>query len=281
MQHLKLSGESEDEAVSPVVGVMLMVVVVIIIAAVVSGFAGGLVGDTSQKAPTLTMDVKVINMGSWTGSGFFATVTSVSKPIPTSDLKIVTSWMAADGTSGGSLVLPKIVNTKYVLTVYPLTPPITGTNSGWISPWGGGPGLDGSITRGGGGSGSLADTNPWKFTKVDQQFGYYELVPGTTLMARPCGVTGTTSSSPHIEGTTGASDGTIGYGISTPYTYTEGTSTFTYTYPAGSSYTPDAMRAMLGSGWEKLREGDTVNIKVIHIPSGKVIFNKDVPVTEG
>lgn len=39
-----------DDAVSPVVGVMLMLVVTIIIAAVVSGFAGGLVGST-QKAP--------------------------------------------------------------------------------------------------------------------------------------------------------------------------------------------------------------------------------------
>ncbi|MFA5397057.1 MAG: type IV pilin N-terminal domain-containing protein [Methanogenium sp.] len=38
------------DAVSPVVGVMLMLVVTIIIAAVVSAFAGGLSGDT-QKAP--------------------------------------------------------------------------------------------------------------------------------------------------------------------------------------------------------------------------------------
>jgi FlaG/FlaF family flagellin (archaellin) len=40
----------KDEAVSPVVGVMLMLVVTIIIAAVVSGFAGGLAGE-NQKAP--------------------------------------------------------------------------------------------------------------------------------------------------------------------------------------------------------------------------------------
>ena len=31
------------------------------------------------------MDVKIINMGSWAGSGFFATVTQVSKPISTKD----------------------------------------------------------------------------------------------------------------------------------------------------------------------------------------------------
>lgn len=40
----------KDEAVSPVVGVMLMLVVTIIIAAVVSGFAGGLAGGTSKSA---------------------------------------------------------------------------------------------------------------------------------------------------------------------------------------------------------------------------------------
>jgi len=40
----------KDEAVSPVVGVMLMLVVTIIIAAVVSGFAGGLAGSTSKSA---------------------------------------------------------------------------------------------------------------------------------------------------------------------------------------------------------------------------------------
>jgi FlaG/FlaF family flagellin (archaellin) len=43
-----------EDAVSPVVGVMLMLVVVIIIAAVVSGFAGSLVG-TDTKPPQATI----------------------------------------------------------------------------------------------------------------------------------------------------------------------------------------------------------------------------------
>ncbi|WOX55512.1 type IV pilin N-terminal domain-containing protein [Methanoculleus palmolei] len=46
MKHLL----TKDEAVSPVIGVMLMLVVTIIIAAVVSAFAGGMTGDV-QKAP--------------------------------------------------------------------------------------------------------------------------------------------------------------------------------------------------------------------------------------
>ena len=49
----------KDDAVSPVVGVMLMLVVVIIIAAIVSGFAGSLVG-TSTKPPQANVQGKYI-----------------------------------------------------------------------------------------------------------------------------------------------------------------------------------------------------------------------------
>ncbi len=51
--------EKKDEAVSPVVGVMLMLVVTIIIAAVVSGFAGGLAGD-NQKVPQASVTAKEV-----------------------------------------------------------------------------------------------------------------------------------------------------------------------------------------------------------------------------
>ena len=45
-----ITRNKNDDAVSPVIGVMLMLVVTIIIAAVVSGFAGGLAGETSKPA---------------------------------------------------------------------------------------------------------------------------------------------------------------------------------------------------------------------------------------
>lgn len=48
-----------NEAVSPVVGVMLMLVVTIIIAAVVSAFTGGLAGGTS-KAPQASLTVEPV-----------------------------------------------------------------------------------------------------------------------------------------------------------------------------------------------------------------------------
>jgi archaeal type IV pilus assembly protein PilA len=51
-----------SDAVSPVVGVMLMLVVTIIIAAVVSAFAGGL-GGGQQKTPQATIAAKVVIQG--------------------------------------------------------------------------------------------------------------------------------------------------------------------------------------------------------------------------
>jgi len=51
--------QDRDSAVSPVVGVMLMLVVTIIIAAVVSGFAGGLVGE-NKKAPQASIKVSPV-----------------------------------------------------------------------------------------------------------------------------------------------------------------------------------------------------------------------------
>lgn len=48
-----------EQAVSPVVGVMLMLVVTIIIAAVVSGFAGGLAGD-QQKTPQVSLKAEPV-----------------------------------------------------------------------------------------------------------------------------------------------------------------------------------------------------------------------------
>ena len=49
-----------DNAVSPVVGVMLMVVVVIIIATAVNAFAGGLVSKNMQS-PQLSLDAHIVN----------------------------------------------------------------------------------------------------------------------------------------------------------------------------------------------------------------------------
>jgi len=48
----------KEDAVSPVIGVMLMLVVTLVIAAAVSAFAGGLAGDT-KSAPQASFDLEV------------------------------------------------------------------------------------------------------------------------------------------------------------------------------------------------------------------------------
>lgn len=91
--------EKNNEAVSPVVGVMLMLVVTIIIAAVVSSFAGGLAGE-QKKAPSITIDVRLYTDYVWDDSilpngenpeMWFEHIGGES--VPTSELMIVTYYV--------------------------------------------------------------------------------------------------------------------------------------------------------------------------------------------
>ncbi|MFA5331581.1 MAG: type IV pilin N-terminal domain-containing protein [Methanoregula sp.] len=251
----------KEAAVSPVVGVMLMLVVTIIIAAVVSGFSGGLVGSGSQKSPSLTMDVKIVNTGYWTGSGFFATITGVSDPIPTKDLKIVTAWTTTNRASsnhevmtGGNESLGGVQNVNVVEPDASTEPSVTYQSTapyGFGMPSAAGQTVYSNIIN------TSAET-PYKYT--GQQFGSYALTPGVSLNAKPYG---------SKQDGTGAAF-TRGYGITEQYAYTSGSAAYT-----------DPMQAVLGGGWQNLKVGDTVNVKVIYVPSGKTIFTKDIVVTEG
>ncbi|GAB6285799.1 MAG: hypothetical protein STSR0009_20000 [Methanoregula sp.] len=91
---------TNEHAVSPVVGVMLMLVVTIIIAAVVSAFAGGLVG-TTERAPSASIDVRIQtgiddNMGGIKTAMSFEHLSGDS--IPTKDLQIITYYTCPNGT---------------------------------------------------------------------------------------------------------------------------------------------------------------------------------------
>ncbi len=102
-----------EDAVSPVVGVMLMLVVTIIIAAVVSGFAGGLV-QHSEKAPQAALQCKIqpSDMGpTW---GYELIIKHMSgDPLDTKNLKLVTSWVNATGVYHvQSTVAPTYVDTE-------------------------------------------------------------------------------------------------------------------------------------------------------------------------
>jgi flagellin-like protein len=236
----------KERAVSPVVGVMLMLVVTIIIAAVVSAFAGGLSTGT-KKAPVASFECHISNSGYWGTSGFDLAVISTDQAIPTKDLKLVTTWTNASGypivtTITGPLSTP---NTYY--SCGGATDPIQCTNN-YTSPLGFGPGVNQTKISG--------------TYYPDQQWGNYSLMSGTHLHNSAAGFSSTIG----------------GYG-STPasrYQYTMGS----YSLGPGEFGT-DAMQAMFGKGWEELRPGKVVNIQLIHVPTQKVIFDKDVAVEDG
>jgi FlaG/FlaF family flagellin (archaellin) len=323
-----------ENAVSPVVGVMLLLIVTIIIAAVVSGFSGGLI-DSTGKAPELTMDVHIKNNGYWSGSEFSARVTGVDKAIPTSDLKIVTAWNHEDSdgrVSGGATIMPNEPN------VYLIMSPYNGNSFldayFYVAPYGYGIGV--GDAEGEAGSGAVLGNDP------DIHYGNYSLTVGTTMWAEPFG----TSTRPTAGAYSGVSQTKVGYGITDSdgngnrweYLYSSDTGTSGgagngdgYTAKDGrfvgdpdnstilgkgvdlvfnqpdengldgrmqkfydainyedgtdqDSYHTlpnyDAMTAVLGKNWEQLRAGDLVTVSVVHIPTGKTIWEDDV-VVEG
>lgn len=230
--------KTRDDAVSPVVGVMLLLVVTIIIATVVSAFSGGLVAP-NQKAPQLTMETTITNTGYYYGSHISMVVIGVSDPILSKDIKLVTSWKAGNGAKNSTTVLPNVVNCHYGATSI-------------NAPWAYGPGIQ-----------SFGMYN----TKTSEQmFGNYTLTSGTSMRAYPSGAWGPYS----VPATYG------GYGPGP---------TGTYEYVSGTGYTIggdiDGMQAILGTNWNNLRDGDGVAVKVIHIPSGKTIYDKTIMVRGG
>lgn len=224
----------KDSAVSPVVGVLLMLVVTIIIAAVVSGFAGSLVSGT-QKAPSLVMDMGFVNTGLGYTTYTDFKVKEVSEPIPTKDLKLITSWKTKTGISGGANVTgPRSQSADLNTHTHSLN-----STKEYHSPIG----FGGMI--------NWSSTAPYNY---EQWWGNYSLTSGVYVRNYPSG-------SP--------SGGGYGYLGSL------------YTYNAGSSFVAgdiDAVNATLGSGWENLREGDIIDVSIMHIPSGKIIVDQKVVV---
>lgn len=225
-----------EDAVSPVVGVMLMLVVTIIIAAVVSAFAGG-IGKTTDKAPTVSLEVHIANDGTWGGSGFDLAVKGASTSIPTKDVKIITDWKAANGASGGATVTGPGVTGNTVTNL--------GTKV-YHHPMGFGPGVQKWVSSG---------TFP-----PDMMFGNYTLVAGTRMHTNAYGNMGLGA----------ASKG--GYGVSPDarYIYTNGT--------AWGGNDRDGMMAILGDNWNATRSGDIVHMKILHVPTGRILYDGKITV---
>lgn len=90
--------KKSDDAISPVIGVMLMLVITVVIAAVVTIFATGVVGDT-EAAPVSVLDVKIFSDASG-ASGLPSPdfwITHVSgDPVNTKDIELRLSWTHED-----------------------------------------------------------------------------------------------------------------------------------------------------------------------------------------
>ena len=134
--------EQKDDAVSPVVGVMLMLVVTIIIAAVVAAFASGVTADV-EKAPNTVLDVKIYE-NYMSGSYSYPSIQVKSiggEPISTEDMVIKFSWTGNDGKdysasySGGKMFNYKDFNGRSdpvdAMAVMPLVGDIRDEYSSW------------------------------------------------------------------------------------------------------------------------------------------------------
>lgn len=90
----KSMNSNMDDAVSPVIGVMLMLVVTIIIAAFVSAFAGNAFGNT-ETTPSAALDVKIISDGGSNPADpqyVMLIEHHGGSSIPTSDMRIITYY---------------------------------------------------------------------------------------------------------------------------------------------------------------------------------------------
>lgn len=95
--------KKSDDAVSPVIGVMLMIVITVVVAGVVGAFGTGMVGDT-ESAPNVVLDVKIMQNfaalpdevhGDLTGPDFQIRHVS-GDPLDTGDIEIQIAWTDED-----------------------------------------------------------------------------------------------------------------------------------------------------------------------------------------
>ena len=96
--------ERKEDAVSPVIGVMLMLVVTIVIAAVVAAFAGGL-GSDVEMAPTAALDIDVtydgkVKITSLSGEALITKDITIKVTDASGNSKGTGNLYSEDGTKG-------------------------------------------------------------------------------------------------------------------------------------------------------------------------------------
>ncbi len=302
-----------DDAVSPVIGVMLMLVVTIIIAAVISGFAGGLVGS-QEAAPSASFDV------SMTDKSIDLTVRSNSEDIPSKNIMIV---------------LSKGNETKKLIPGYHTVPfgfnvveqPVKDDDGKTI----GGTGFKNqdNVTYALANPDKVSATQAANATNSVQWFGNYTLKTGSRMSAsvdafmdtysgiKPEGFTKSSFTKSEILGWTAAQWTSVFGGTATTddlgsdhtvlklnsgmtiekadlaaHLYGKGLAT---SEEAGATLTSSIYVQTTDTNWRmgqpsvygdgnggitKLSPGDRVTVTIVHTPSGQTVFTKTVTVKE-
>ncbi|MDD1728303.1 MAG: type IV pilin N-terminal domain-containing protein [Methanospirillum sp.] len=100
----------KNNAVSPVVGIMLMLTVTLILAAIISGFTGG-IAKSQSKPPQLLFEASMVHDTSTEANSFLdIRVISVSEGIQTRDLKLQTEWRNQSTQPNRRVIMPNSVN---------------------------------------------------------------------------------------------------------------------------------------------------------------------------
>jgi len=272
--------KEKDDAVSPVIGVMLMLVVTIIIAAVVSGFAGGL--TATQKATPSASIKTVIDADDLS---FSMKVLSVSEPIDTAELKLVTT-MTKNGRLYTGTVVPGASKEHYDAGPFGLGMKIDGT--GFTV------GYDETTDMGKEDNDKFA----WSTDNKGQWFGHYSLYSGVTMSAKGeyelgyiLGSAGEIQGDAVVDGVptdevteeqltpygilNDDSSGGIKVTIDSVDKYFYADDGYTATRKSGKIY---VYKVEVLSTVNDLESGDTINVRLIYTPSGQQIYSEDVKV---
>lgn len=223
VRELKCLMRTED-AVSPVVGVMLMLAITVMIAAIVSAAAGGLSG-TEKKAPGAILEVSLYSAkdyGSCTIPSM--TIKHISGNIlPTKDLQLITYYRTPNGTTvKGSLSGQQGIAGDDDWSVY-----TSGKYSGVLF---------------------INDENRFKLSDMSESLrdtdgGFANWFGNASATFRPGDI------------------------LVTPAQFCE----------AADQYNPSMVYLFPGIDFDDdFLAGSTVTVKIIHIPSGQIIYDREV-----
>lgn len=270
--------KKSEEAISPVIGVMLMLAVTLIIAVAVVTISTGLATDT-KTAPNAVLEVEIDRCvvvfppyedGSAGLFGPDLSITHISgDPLPTSELELHFSW-THDVVDGGGNTVECSHSSKYDTSlrsttswgskVVPMYMKFTSTSSS--HPWGVDFGTKDAVLT----SGKKI------FTHSDFLYSDYYSVDATVNFGSEFMDT--------VLGNDEFKSSTMGYSSADDGIY--------YYYPPEiyNAYRPHSDGACpvvigaVGGIIDHLPEGTPINVKIIHSPSNKPIYNKVVHVKE-